>query len=64
MISEEEKANKIQAIRAKAEDIANYANNIFAYCSYVSCFECPMNVAPIDKDKPVIVCLCNVQIVR
>ncbi len=63
----EEKANKIKAIRAKAKDIENYAKNVSAYCSYISCFECPMNVAPEPTDKTqsrTIVCLCNVDIIR
>jgi len=58
---EDEKNKKMDALRCKAQSIVDYATNITAYCSYVSCFECPMNV----NDEPnKITCLVNVKLIR
>jgi len=54
-----EKEIKIQALRTQAQDIINYGKNITAYCAYIPCFECPMNVG--EKE---IICISNMVLKR
>ncbi len=48
------------AVRAHAQDIANYARKELLLCSGISCFDCPMNIGGANE----IVCITLMKIVR
>jgi hypothetical protein len=55
----QKRTDKLIELREHAQNIAEYANKECAMCSYISCFDCPMNVG-----KNEIVCISNVKVIR